>query len=375
MNKPSLSTAAAACLLALAACGGAPAAPAPGVPARPPARPPWDGRKAKPALQTEARYFPDDAPWYRDVSAAPVSAESDGITAWMVQKRPPFGFGGPGSKMRVDFSIVTVDVPPGTRKFGHRPVRGYSYEPDCDRAKVPVPPGGAVEQSYGFPTVIDAPFSGYACTDFDKGGDCHMIFLARGERRLYEIYHATADVRTGFRAGCLAVWDLSRTSPHGRGEQCSSADAAGFPIAPLLFTPEEVKAGHIDHAIRFILPNNMIRRRRYVAPATHGSDTSGPDLAGPYGFRMRLRADYPLATLTPAAQVVARAMQRYGMLLADGGEIALTAQSDVLSDVKWADLGFDTHSLSMLEATDFQVIDFGPPAEVTFQCRREPIDD
>lgn len=41
----------------------------------------------------------------------------------------------------------------------------------------------------------------------------------------------------------------------GRGEQCTSADAAGFPMSTLLFTADEVYAGEINHAIRFILPN------------------------------------------------------------------------------------------------------------------------
>lgn len=92
---------------------------------------------------------------------------------------------------------------------------------------------------------------------------------------------------------------------NGRGQQCTSADDAGFPIAPLLFTADEIKAGRIEHAIRFILPNDMIRARKYVAPATHGTNTSGPATSGPYGFRMRLKAGFPVETLSPAAQVVA----------------------------------------------------------------------
>lgn len=331
--------------------------------------------KARPALQVQKRYFPDGAPWYRDVSSARVSPESGTITAWMVRQRPPYGFGGRGNTMKVDFSIAAVEVPEGTAKRAYKSAPDFYYSPDCDTAEVPVPAGGAVEQSYGSPVLFDSPFSGYACAGFDKGDDCHMLLLARWEDRLYEIYHGTI---TGsgagvFQAGCLAIWDLSMAGPGGRGQQCSSADAAGFSVAALLFSPEEVRAGTIDHAIRFILPNSMIRARKYVAPATHGTGTTGPDSAGPYGFRMRLRADYPVAFLKPAAQVVARALQKYGMLLSDGGNIALTAQSDVLSDVKWGDLGFDADALQALKATDFEVIDFETPTNVTFQCRRQPI--
>lgn len=100
--------------------------------------------------------------------------------------------------------------------------------------------------------------------------------------------------------------------PSGRGEQCTSADAAGYPIAPLLFDADEVAAGSIDHAIRFILPNDRIRRGEYVHPATHGTPaTRGPSDAPAYGTRLRLRADFPLESLpNPAARVVARGMQR-----------------------------------------------------------------
>jgi hypothetical protein len=62
----------------------------------------------------------------------------------------------------------------------------------------------------------------------------------------------------------------------------------------------------------------------------------GPSDAPPYGARLRLRSDYPIERLPRGALVVARAMQRYGMLLADGGQITLTAQSDRLTTAKWS---------------------------------------
>jgi serine/threonine-protein kinase len=219
-----------------------------------------------------------------------------------------------------------------------------------------------------------SPFRGYNCFGFDNGDDCHMLFVARSENRLYEIYHGTIDATDIFRAGCLAIWDTSKVSDNnGRGQQCTSADAAGFPIAPLLFTAEEVQAGTINHAIRFILPNNMIRMKKYVAPATHGTSTTGPATAIPYGGHMRLKSSFSVAALSPAGQVVARALQKYGMYMADGGNIALTAQSDALGRVKWSDVGFDSNSLSTLKATDFDVIDHGATTDVTNDCQRPQI--
>jgi hypothetical protein len=152
----------------------------------------------------------------------------------------------------------------------------------------------------------------------------------RAAGRLYEVYQATVDGSGRVEGLCAVAWKLATTYPADlRGDQCTSADAAGLPIAPLLFSADEIAAGSIDHAIRFILPNARMRAGVFVRPATHGGAPSGPASAVPYGVRLRLRADFPLSTLPSAgARVVARALQRYGMILADGGNVALTARDD-----------------------------------------------
>ena len=169
----------------------------------------------------------------------------------------------------------------------------------------------------------------------------------------------------------MAVWDLTRIyPPSGRGEGCTSADAAGFPIAPLLFNADELASGSINHAIRFILPNPRMRAKVYVHPATHAGAPHGPDSAPPMGAHFRLKASYDLSQLTPAAQVVARAMQKYGMFLSDGGNIALTAQSDADTTAKYADLGFGSHDLRALKVTDFEVVNGGTPIPLAYGCVR-----
>ncbi|MGC4114559.1 MAG: hypothetical protein QM765_08100 [Myxococcales bacterium] len=179
---------------------------------------------------------------------------------------------------------------------------------------------------------------------------------------------------TTFEGGCLVVWDLNKVYPDNlRGEGCTSADAAGFPITPLLFTADEVKAGAINHAIRFILPNDRIQHYVYVHPSTHSTrPTSGGPDAPPYGVHLRLRADYPLASLpNEGARVVARALQKYGMFLADGGQIALTARSDRSTTAKWDGLLGPT-DLEALKVTDFQMVDHGPWLTWSGDCVRNP---
>jgi len=308
------------------------------------------GAGPSPAASASTRYFPDAAPWYQDVSAAPVDPESDRVIAFL--QRVGWGTGA----MRIDFSIEVLQAAADTPLLSFRPTSDF-YVPDCDQQAVPVPPGGALEGE-----------SGYACAG---DGDCHLIVVDRSRMRLFEMWRA--DIRgAAFDGGCLAVWDMTRVyPPSGRGEQCTSADAAGFPITPLLFDADEVKAGLVDHAVRFILPNARIRAGVYVHPATHAGAPRGPADAPPYGARLRLKAGYPVSSLPRGAQVVARAMQRYGMLLADGGEIALTARSDRSTAAKWQGL-LDVDSLAALGPSDFEMVDGGARIPLTYDCVRNP---
>jgi len=327
--------------LALAACGSAPGSP-PQSSDAPPA----------PSAPLSAAYFPPDAAWYRDVSRAALDSQSAAVMGNL--ERAGWGLG----RMQIDFSIEVLEAVTDTPHMAFTPTEDH-YRPDCDLDPVPVPAGGAIEGE-----------SGYACRG---DGDCHLIVVDRPRLRLYEMWRANI-AGGNFRGGCLAVWDMSRVyPPSGRGEQCTSADAAGYPIAPLLFNADEVAAGRIDHAIRFILPNATIRAGEYVHPATHGTRaTTGPKDAPPYGVRLRLRANYPLETLpNEAARVVARAMQRYGMLLADGGRVALTAQSDRFTRAKWAGL-LDPLDLRALRPRDFEMVEAGERIPLTNDCVRNP---
>lgn len=295
-------------------------------------------------------YFPAQAVWYRDYSQASLHANSDAIIAWLDNAG---GWG--GGSMRIDFSIEVL------RDDGSAPMRTFEptdehWTPHCDIAPVPVPEGGALEGE-----------DGYECT---TDGDCHLIVVHEPTLKLYEMWRANI-VGGTFRGGCLAVWDMTRVyGDEGRGAQCTSADAAGYPIAPLLFSADEVAAGEIKHAIRFILPNARIKNGVYTAPATHStSATSGGANAPPYGVHLRLKAGVDISGLKTGAQVVARALKKYGMFLSDGGTIALTAQSDRFTSAKWDGL-LAAGDLEALQVTDFEVVDHGPEIPYTDDCVR-----
>ena len=294
-------------------------------------------------------YFTTAMFWNADVSKTTKAANS----TTLINALASAGGWGNGNKFQIDFAIDVLSASSATPKQTFTTTEDF-YAPDCDHVAMPVPAGGNVEDE-----------SGYACTG---DGDCHLIVFDTSAKKLYEMWRADIEGST-FYGGCLAVWNAAQSYTSTlRGDQCTSADAAGFPIAPLLFTADEVKAGHIDHAIRFILPNDRVKRG-YVRPATHATSTTGGSNAPSYGVHLRLRADYPIQNLKPGAQVVARAMQKYGMYHADGGNIALTAQSDRHTTAKWTGL-LGANDLSALKVTDFEVIDHGSAIALTGDCNR-----
>jgi hypothetical protein len=308
--------------------------------------------------------FPASAPWYEDVTQAPFDAQSRAVIDGLFEQ------GGWGSgRFAIDFSLEVLRADPQT------PTRLFTrssqtfFQPDCDYLPIPLPAGGRVEGEQS-----------YACA---SDGDCHLIVLQG--TRLFEMWraHIVGGTATGepFEGGCLAVWDLDRDywsapaagAPYGRGEQCTSADAGGLPIAPLLLNADEVSAGEIRHALRFVLPLDRIRQGVYVHPATHAGVGVGVGERGdvPTGARFRLRASFDVEQLpTSGARVVARALQRYGMFLADAGDLPLTAQADTFTTAKWSGL-LDAGDLAMLKVKDFEVVYTPTRMDLTFGCHRD----
>jgi hypothetical protein len=144
--------------------------------------------------------------------------------------------------------------------------------------------------------------------------------------------------------------------------------------------------GDLGHAIRFILPNARMASRPagvkvYVRPASHAGGPSGPANSVPYGSRLRLRKDFPVSLYPPAARVVLRTLQRYGMLLADGGNVALTAESDRYTTHRWDEIGIDSRTFDQavpgtpVRVQDFEVMDTGPQIVETYDCVRNPEPD
>ncbi|BDX34656.1 hypothetical protein TUM20985_52030 [Mycobacterium antarcticum] len=303
--------------------------------------------------------FSGEQPWTTDVADAERSDRSDAIIATLNR----LGGWGNGGVFQTDFSIPIFFADGSTPRTQVTGVDDYCYGgPDCDEvpAQMPVP--------------VDANMEGSEDMDCDVSQqDCHILVAERDEGKLYEVYQGTKE-GDDITAMGLFVWDLGKAYPETlRGDQCTSADAAGFPIAGLTPTADEVAAGNVDHALRFILPNDRMKADVYVRPATHagGPESTDPD-APPYGVRLRLKSDFDDSDFGESQKVILAALKKYGMFLSDGGEIALTFADDRTTTAKWADLGIESGSFSSITPDAFEVVDLGEEVPVTYDCVRNP---
>lgn len=270
--------------------------------------------------------FPADNAWNTRIDAAPRHPNSAAIVARIqsfggTHLHPDFG---ENPLYGIPYTVVPADQPVV-------PVTYLAYGDESDPGPFPIPPG--------------APVEGGPASD----GDRHVLVLRAGTCDLFELYRAFR-AGGGWAADSGARFDLGSNALRPLG--WTSADAAGLPILPGLVRFDEVATGEIRHAIRVTFART---RRGYVLPATHfASSSDDPDLPA-MGMRLRLRATFDVTSLTGQARVIAEAMQRYGLIVADNGSNWFFQGAP--------DPGWDDEDLNQLETIDgtwFEVVDTGP---------------
>lgn len=186
-------------------------------------------------------------------------------------------------------------------------------------------------------------------------GDHHILVIDQDKCVLWEAYHSYPHAGGGWDVLSTAAFDLNSNALRPAG--WTSADAAGFPIMPLLLRADEASSGEINHALRFTIQSSKIRAA-YVWPARHLTSNGGTASSKPaMGQLFRLRADYAIpSNFTTQAKAILTAMQRYGMYIADGGsdmyvsgEPSAQWQSNTISQVQ-------TVPHTMFEAVDLTSI-------------------
>lgn len=237
------------------------------------------------------RVFPADNWWNADVSGLPVHARSRQWLSHMSTDRdlhPDFGPSyGDGPNYGIPVTVV---------KSAHPKVRvRFDYADESDRVRYPLGKDTRVEGGRG------------------SDGDKHTVVVDRGACKLYETWNTR--IRGGrWVAGSGAVWSLRSNAL--RPDGWTSADAAGLPILPGLLRWAEVKAGRVDHAIRF---TTDVTSNHHLWPARHDAGSRSSRAFPPMGARFRLKAGFSTAGLSPATVAVVRAMKTYGLVLADNG--------------------------------------------------------
>jgi len=262
--------------------------------------------------------FPASNVWNRDISRLPVAANSTRMIAAIGLDRGLH----PDFDTNPDDGIPYVVVGGRQRKV----VVSFDDAAESDRGPYPIPPHPPIEGG--------------------GAGDSHILIVDRDACRLYELYAAHHTAR-GWRAGSGAIWDLR--SNVLRPDGWTSADAAGLPILPGLIRYDEVARGAIAHALRFTAPRT---RSAHLYPARHDAGRGADPALPPMGLRVRLKASVDISRFSPQARVVLRALQRYGMFLADNGSPWYVSGAP---DPRWDDDGL--HALRRITGNDLEVVD------------------
>lgn len=307
-------------------------------------------------------FFPKDSIWSTDISNAPMDAESQTIINYMASHG---NWGGghigwwPHNWLRISTEWRLLKATRSTPFVPFQKASGYYHDCDQNLTSFPTPVGGGIQ---GVP--------GYEACASTLGADCHLIVYDQVNKKLYESY-ATDYINGKVSSQCGIVWDTSKVYPiDGRGEQCTSTDAAGLPSGALLFTADDLAAGHIDHALRVTLPNTMLRKMTYVHPATHASTAPSAGAGSPiYGNRFRLKASVDISGYSPAMQVILTAMKKYGMIISDGGDVAISAADDRDTVHKYSEFNLNVdNALASLTVDKFEIVDGGARIPLTFGC-------
>ena len=184
-------------------------------------------------------------------------------------------------------------------------------------------------------------------------GDHHILLLDADACVLSELYHAYPHAGGGWDIFGSAMWDLRSTKL--RPDGWTSADAAGFPIMPLLLRADEASAGQIDHALRFTIQSSKIRSVS-IWPARHVTGSATSANLPPMGQLFRLKASYQIpSSYNAQARAILQAMKTYGMYIADGGsDMYVTGEPSAA----WMD---DTFSqVQSVGSAQFEAVDVSP---------------
>jgi len=189
--------------------------------------------------------------------------------------------------------------------------------------------------------------------DLRSSEDRHLLIVDKDRNYLYELYNVFYNTTQGkWFAGSGAFFDMNMNNR--RPDGWTSADAGGLAILPGLVRYDEVydpNVTEIRHAFRV----TVRATNGYVYPASHRAGSTVSAL--PMGARLRLKASVDITQRTgdPNIQKIFRAMQKYGLIVADNGsDMYITGTYDT----RWNN-DIVNPAFANLSASDFEVIQLG----------------
>ena len=310
------------------------------------------------ALPAPLPLFPADNWWNTDIASAPVDTNSASYIAFInngATRRLHPDFGGEVSPGSVDIYGMPYVVVDGTQP---KVAVSFDYWDESDGVN---PSNGQGTPFYPLPAQAATQnhwVEGGAPANVDQRSDSdrHLLIVDCTNRNLYELYNVYYNASQGkWYAGSGAFFDMKTNGR--RPDGWTSADAAGLAIFPGLVRYDEAwnaAITDIGHAFRVTVRST----NGYVYPASHRAGSTAGAL--PMGARLRLKtsvngADPALRTSNPNAQKIFRAMQKYGLIVADNGsDMYITGTFDT----RWAN-GILNPAFATLSASDFEVIQLG----------------
>lgn len=162
----------------------------------------------------------------------------------------------------------------------------------------------------------------------DPEQDGHVVMVDPVARKSWEFSRFGMDTNGNYVASTISIWDLDGAGYYtpfsGSYWWARGSNGAGVPWIGGIIRPEEIAAGEITHAILCATPVNRKctvdgQKEQVCLPACRTDGWGIGTAYIPEGARLQLdpTLDLDALNLSPETKVVARAMQKYGMIVSD----------------------------------------------------------
>jgi hypothetical protein len=287
------------------------------------------------ASGTVWRPFSDDSPWNTPLGDNPTLDPDSAALVADFRSSSPYG-------EHLDVNIAGYSIPlywadaSTTKVLVTCRIGGHGFvgtNGSNATAMVPMPPGATP----------------------DPEGDHHLLIIDRSTNTEYGMWDAVFS-GGAWTCGLGALLDLNGTGVRPLAKDANpwweahGPRACGFGLVAGLIRPEEIQAGHIDHALVVAYPH--VRAGMYIPPASTAQAANGQgaqkDRGIPCGGHIQLdpAVDVDAIDVAPAGKAILRALQVYGAYVGDfSGALSLYGDNSPDARAYWQSIGFDSYIL------------------------------